>query len=116
MSKTWSQVATEIKTWQTNNPGQTKSILLTAGQIAAINAQIEQGADALDIYLGEDSNGQINGYAIAAMSDGNGNYNDWNIPTNQTDFDSAVSSGTIPLKRDAQPCPTYCRSANYLNS
>ena len=113
---TWNEAVTQIKAWQTNNPNQTKNILLTAGQIAALNAQLETGADAISIYLGEDANGKITAFAVAALSDGNGNYNDWNIPTTETDFDSAVSAATIPAKRDAQPCPTYCRGANYLNS
>jgi hypothetical protein len=70
----------------------------------------------LKLYLGEDANGNVTGFFIGCVSDGNGGYNDYNIPLNQTTWDSALNSGSLPLKKDAKPCPVWCGTANYLNA
>jgi hypothetical protein len=116
MSKTWSQAATEIKNWQTNNPGKPISFLIKAGEIAQLNGQTESGMDAIKVYLGSDANGVITAYFVGAVSDGGTGFNDYGIPVTLTAFNNALSAGTIPLKRDALPCPTQCGTNNYLNS
>ena len=113
---TWAEVATQIKAWQANNPNQPKCFLITAGEVSQINAQLSSGLNALKIYLGQDANGTISAFFIGCVSDGNGGYNDYNIPTNQTSWNNAVNAGTLPLKKEGQPCPTVCGTTNYLNS
>ena len=113
---TWGEAATQIKAWQTNNPTQPKCFLITAGDISLINAQLAAGMNALKLYIGQDSNGKIAAFFIGCVSDGTGGFNDYNIPSNQTAWNNAINSGTLPLKKDGLPCPTQCGSGNYLNS
>ena len=113
---TWSEAATQIKAWQTANAGKVKSLLVKAGDIGSINSQLPGGMQGFRVYLGLDSNGNITGTLVGCTLDANGNYNDYNIPVSQTDFNNAVSAGTLPTKRSTDPCPTVCGGANYLNS
>jgi len=112
----WSDALTQIKAWQTNNQGQSKCFLITAGEIASLNAQLSGGMNALKVYLGQDSNGKITAFFIGCVDDGNGSYNDYNVPANQSAWNTAVNNNTLPLKKDGLPCPTACGSSNYLNS
>lgn len=112
---TWSEALTQIKAWQSANPNQSKCFMITAGEIASLNAQVASGLNALKVYLGQDANGKITAFFIGCISDGSGGYNDYNIPSNQSAWNTAVSGGTLPLKKDGAPCPTDCGSNNYLN-
>lgn len=112
----WSDAATQIKAFQAANPNQSKCFLITAGDIAALNSQLAAGMNAIRVYLGQDTTGKISAFFIGCVTDGNGGYNDYNIPSNQQAWNNAVNSGTLPLKKDGAPCPTSCSSANYLNS
>jgi hypothetical protein len=113
---TWSEAATQIKAWQTKNPNQPKCFLITAGDVSQLNAQLAAGMNALKLYLGQDANGVLTAFFIGCVSDGNGSFNDFEIPSNQTSWNNAISSGTLPLKKEALPCPTVCGTSNYLNS
>jgi hypothetical protein len=113
---TWSEAATQIKAWQSVNPSKSKCFMITAGDIASLNAQVAGGLNALRIYLGQDANGNITAFFVGCIDDGSGNYNDYNIPSNQANWNTAVNNNTLPLKKDARPCPVNCSSNNYLNS
>jgi hypothetical protein len=112
---TWSEIASQIKAWQANNPNQPKCFLITAGDISQINAQLASGMNALKVYLGQDPHGIISAFFIGCISDGGG-FSDYNIPSNQTAWNNAINSGTLPLKKEGLPCPTQCGAINYLNS
>lgn len=111
----WTDAATQIKAWQSANPNQTKCMLITAAEISSINAQ-STGICALKIYLGQDANGNVTGFFIGCVDDGNGGYNDFNIPLNQSGWNTALSANLLPVKKDAKPCPVWCGTSNYLNS
>jgi hypothetical protein len=112
---TWNEALTQIKAWQSANPTQSKCFLITAADIANINTQAGN-ISALKMYLGQDSNGKVTAFFVGCVPDGNGGHNDYNIPSNQSAWNTAAGGGTLPLKKDGQPCPTACGSTNYLNS
>ena len=113
---TWSEAAIQIKAWQTANPSQSKCFMITAGDIASLNAQAAGGLNAIKVYLGQDTNGKITAFFIGCISDGNDGYNDYSVPANQPAWNTALNAGTLPLKKDGLPCPANCGSNNYLNS
>jgi|SRR5215471_6236183 len=112
----WADALTQIKTWQTNNPNQPKCFLITADDLSRLNSQLSNGMGALRVYLGQNANGSLSVFFIGCVDDGNGGYNDYNIPVNQTAWNSAAGSNALPLVKGGAPCPTACSSSNYLNS
>jgi hypothetical protein len=112
----WSDAVTQIKAWQLTHPNQPKCFLITAADIASINAQLTGGMSALKMYLGQDANGTVSAFFIGCVADGSGSYDDCNMPGNQSVWNSALGANALPVKKDGLPCPTHCGSTNVLNS
>jgi hypothetical protein len=112
----WADALAQIKTWQNNNPNQPKCFLITAADIAQLNAQLSNGMGALRVYLGQNLNGALSVFFIGCVRDGSGGYDDYNIPSNQSAWNTALGSNALPLVKGGTPCPTACSSANYLNT
>lgn len=97
---TYTDACTNTAAFRSQYSGKVKRLLLTAGQIQSLLAQVEDGLDGVAIYLTWCDN-DFGGVAVGVQKDQNGNYNDVNI-----------STGIVIPK----PCPTFCGGSNALNS
>lgn len=93
----------------------TKAYLFTRETLDKLLNQSAEGLDAVRVYIGQEvfeEGTAIRLYAVGAKKNEAGNYDDYNIPTEQNIINEEETTTEL---EEGNPCPTSCSSPNPLN-